>query len=125
MEYEEKEKKIKMKKNLLLLLFIFIFSSNSIAFAAEKTSTDYTAEYKEYEMLQSKGTLGKDVSFEYWIKLKNMADELEKRLENSKEFVKVYDSSDISLNAVTKKFSKNPKCLLNILLLESSSSSDV
>lgn len=100
-----------MKKKFLLLLVICIFSFNSVAFAAEQQNIDYAAKYKEYEILQSKGILGRDVSFDYWIKLKNTAVELEYKLENSKEFIKVYDSSDLSLNT-TSSFSMKPGDIL-------------
>lgn len=86
---------MKMLKKLsaLLLASVLMFTMGVSAFAAGPQNNENAREYQEYTKLVNDGTLGKDITFEYWQALKSRAAELENQLESSSEFSKVYDSA--------------------------------
>ena len=77
----------------IVLTFSLILSLSVISYADSSVSPDVSGDYQEYAELKSAGTLGQDISYELWSKLKADSAALESALENSDEFTLVYDSN--------------------------------
>lgn len=92
-----------MLKKLLsmALVAIMAFSMGITVFAAENSDIANNNEYEEYTQLVKDGTLGNDITFDYWNKLKIRSAQLEKEFENSMEFSNVYDSTRAAAYSMT------------------------
>ena len=78
----------------IVLTFSLMLSLSVISYADSSVSPDVSGDYQEYAELKGAGTLGQDISYELWSKLKADSMALESTLENSDEFTLVYDSTD-------------------------------
>lgn len=71
-----------------------MLSLSIVSYADSSMSPNASDNYQDYLKLKDAGTLGDDISYELWEKLKADSMALEASLENSDEFTLVYDSTD-------------------------------
>ena len=81
---------------ILLLTIVIIVGGKTNIYAMNSAQGKNESNYLLYENLRQKGVLGADITYTYWSQLQKEAIILEKKLENSKEFTKVYDSTQVS-----------------------------
>ena len=77
-----------------ILITVMLFNIN--VFANENQGITY----EEFKQAQADGYIGEDITYEDWLNLISLNNQLEEALENSNDFNKIYDSSeDISTYA--------------------------
>lgn len=83
-----------MKKKLfgLLMTFVLIFCF-PVSAVADETASNWDSGYEEYQQLIDSGILDERVPFDYWQSVQQRANQLVQQLENSPDFIKVYDSA--------------------------------
>lgn len=95
---------MKFIKNLkkiitLLLTVVIIVSGKTNIYAMNSIQSKNESSYSLYENLRQQGVLGSDITYSYWSQLQKEAILLEKELESSHNFSKVYDSTQVSINS--------------------------
>lgn len=85
-------------KNRILSLVLAVIAMLGLGTNAGAVGIESKPYYNEYMGFKGQGVISDDVSYEYWLSLKQEAQRLEEYLSNSDDFDEVYSSEDDDLS---------------------------
>lgn len=90
--------RMKIMKNRILSLVLAVIAMLGLGTNAGAVGIESKPYYNEYMGFKGQGVISDDVSYEYWLSLKQEAQRLEEYLSNSDDFDEVYSSEDDDLS---------------------------